>query len=93
MQLLSKKCVVKDWDKIDFITTRVVNYSDQGSVNRDGTPFSVSYDADISLMSDIIETAVLKHSGVLADPYPPDCELCSFGDNGVDFLLEFWTKN
>lgn len=90
MQLLSKKCVIKDWDKIDFITTCVVNYSDQGSANRYEAPFSVSYDADISLIPDIIETAVLKHSDVLADPYPTDCELRGFGDSGIDFLLEFW---
>ena len=34
----------------DFITTRVVNYSDQGSANRYEADFSVSYDTDINLV-------------------------------------------
>ena len=76
----------------DFITTRVVNYSDQGSANRYEAPFSVSYDTDINLVPDIVEAAVAKHPGVLAKPYPPDCELRGFGDSGVDFAVEFWVS-
>ncbi|WP_294230354.1 mechanosensitive ion channel domain-containing protein [uncultured Shimia sp.] len=76
----------------DFITTRVVNYSDSGSANRYEAPFSVSYDTDINKVPDIIETAVAKHPGVLNDPFPPDCELRGFGDNGVDFAVEFWVE-
>ncbi|KPU84991.1 mechanosensitive ion channel protein MscS, partial [Marinosulfonomonas sp. PRT-SC04] len=59
----------------DFITTRVVNYSDSGSANRYEAPFSVSYDTDINKVPAIIEAAVAKHKGVLDTPYPPDCEL------------------
>ena len=76
----------------DFITTRVVNYSDSGSANRYEAPFSVSYDTDINKVPDIIEAAVAKHPGVLNDPFPPDCELRGFGDNGVDFAVEFWVE-
>ncbi len=76
----------------DFITTRVVNYSDSGSANRYEAPFSVSYDTDINLVPAIIEAAVSKHPGVLADPFPPDCELRGFGDSGVDFAVEFWVE-
>ncbi len=76
----------------DFITTRVVNYSDSGSANRYEAPFSVSYDTDINKVPDIIEVAVAKHPGVLNDPFPPDCELRGFGDNGVDFAVEFWVE-
>ncbi len=76
----------------DFITTRVVNYSDQGSANRYEAPFSVSYDTDINLVPDIIEKAVSQHPEVLSKPYPPDCELRGFGDNGVDFAVEFWVN-
>ena len=74
----------------DFITTRVVNYSDQGSANRYEAPFSVSYDVDINIVPDIVEKAVATHSKVLDEPYPPDCELRGFGDSGVDFAVEFW---
>ena len=76
----------------DFITTRVVNYSDQGSANRYEAPFSVSYDTDINLVPGIIEEAVSKHSEVLDKPYPPDCELRGFGDSGIDFAVEFWVN-
>lgn len=76
----------------DFITTRVVNYSDSGSANRYEAPFSVSYDTDINLVPAIIEAAVATHPDVLDDPYPPDCELRGFGDSGIDFAVEFWVN-
>jgi small-conductance mechanosensitive channel len=76
----------------DFITTRVVNYSDSGSANRHEAPFSVSYDTDINLVPPLIEAAVAKHPEVLDLPYPPDCELRGFGDNGIDFAVEFWVN-
>ncbi len=76
----------------DFITTRVVNYSDQGSANRYEAPFSVSYDTDINLVPDIVEAAVARHPGVLDAPFPPDCELRGFGESGVDFAVEFWVE-
>ena len=76
----------------DFITTRVVNYSDGGSANRYEAPFSVSYKTDINLVPDIIEKAVAKHPDVLDAPYPPDCELRGFGDSGIDFAVEFWVN-
>jgi small-conductance mechanosensitive channel len=76
----------------DFITTRVVNFSDQGSANRFEVPFSVHYDTDINKVPDIIEAAVSKHPSVLQAPFPPDCELRNFGDSGVDFAVEFWVN-
>jgi small-conductance mechanosensitive channel len=76
----------------DFITTRVVNYSDSGSANRYEAEFSVSYDTDINLVPDIVERAVATHAGVLDKPYPPDCELRGFGDSGINFAVEFWVN-
>ncbi|MFY0623070.1 MAG: mechanosensitive ion channel [Pelagimonas sp.] len=76
----------------DFITTRVINYSDQGSSNRYEVPFRVSYDTDINKIPDIIEAAVAKHPEVLDTPFPPDCELRNFGDSGVEFAVEFWVN-
>ncbi len=76
----------------DFITTRVVNLSDQGSANRYEAEFSVSYDTDINLVPDIIEQAVSTHPDVLQMPEPPDCELRGFGDSGIDFAVEFWVN-
>lgn len=76
----------------DFITTRVVNYSDSGSANRLEVPFSVSYDTDINRIPALIEAAVAAHPNVLAAPEPPDCELRGFGDSGIDFAVEFWVE-
>lgn len=76
----------------DFITTRVVNYSDAGSANRYEAPFSVSYDVDINRVPDIVERAVATHPDILSLPYPPDCELRAFGDSGVEFAVEFWVN-
>jgi len=80
----------------DFITTRVVNYSDSGSANRYEAPFSVSYDTDINIVPGIIEEAVGKLDFVLSGgeggELDPDCELRAFGDSGVDFAVEFWVN-
>ena len=76
----------------DFITTRVVNYSDSGSANRYEAPFSVSYDTDINKIPPLIEAAVSTHPEVLDAPYPPDCELRGFGESGIDFAVEFWVN-
>lgn len=76
----------------DFITTRVINYSDQGSANRIEVAFSVSYDTDINRVPAIIEAAVATHPGVLQNPEPPDCELRGFGESGIDFGVEFWVN-
>ncbi|MCP5037771.1 MAG: mechanosensitive ion channel [Rhodobacteraceae bacterium] len=76
----------------DFITTRVINYSDSGSANRFEAPFSVSYDTDINKVPALIEAAVAKLDFVLEEPDRPDCELRGFGDSGVDFAVEFWAS-
>ncbi len=76
----------------DFITTRVVNYSDSGSANRLEAEFSVSYDTDINLIPDLVQKAVLKHPGVLSEPELPDVELRGFGDSGINFAVEFWVE-
>lgn len=76
----------------DFIITRVTNFSDGGSANRYEAAFSVSYDTNINLVPGIVEPAVAALADVLDDPFPPDCELRSFGDSGIDFAVEFWVN-
>ena len=76
----------------DFIVTRVVNYSDAGSAKRYEAPFSVAYDTDINRVPALIEAAVAALPFVLQQPDPPDCELRSFGESGVDFACEFWVN-
>lgn len=76
----------------DFITSRIINWSDAGSGNRYAVDFSVSYDTDINKVPDIIVAAVSKHPSILEEPEPPDCELAGFGDSGIDFSVEFWVE-
>ena len=76
----------------DFITTRVVNYSDSGSANRYDAEFSVSYDTDINLIPEIVGQAVAALDFVLETPEPPDVELAGFGDSGINFVVEFWVE-
>ena len=76
----------------DFIVTRVTNYSDSGSANRYDVAFSVSYDTDINTVTGIALPAVAALDFVLDAPMPPDIELDGFGDNGIDFIVEFWVS-
>lgn len=76
----------------DFITSRIINWSDAGSGNRYAVDFSVAYETDINKIPELISEAVAKHPAVLDTPEPPDCELAGFGDSGVDFSVEFWVE-
>ena len=99
VKMTARACVLETFDgrwilvpNEDFITTRVVNYSDQGSANRYEALFSVSYETDINLVPDIIESAVAKLPFVLKDPEDPECELRGFGESSVDFGVEYWVS-
>lgn len=76
----------------DFITTRVVNYSDSGSANRYTAEFSVSYDTDINQIPKIVGDAVAALDFVLVEPEAPDVELDGFGDSGINFAVEYWVE-
>ena len=97
VKMTARACVLETFDgkwivvpNEHFITTRVVNYSDQGSANRYEALFSVSYETDINTVPAIIEAAVGKLPFVLQAPDGPDCELRGFGESSVDFAVEYW---
>ena len=97
VKMTARACILETFDgrwivvpNDHFITTRVVNYSDQGSANRYEAPFSVSYETDINRVPEIIETAVTALPFVLQEPDGPDCELRGFGESSVDFAVEYW---
>lgn len=97
VKMTARACILETFDgrwivvpNEDFITTRVVNYSDQGSANRYEAPFSVSYDTDINRVPGLIQEAVAALPFVLTAPEAPDCELRGFADSGVDFAVEYW---
>ena len=99
VKMTARACILETFDgkwivvpNEHFITTRVVNYSDQGSANRYEALFSVSYETDLNLVPDIIERAVSKLPFVLQSPDGPDCELRGFGDSSVDFAIEYWVS-
>lgn len=99
VRMTARACVLETFDgkwivvpNDHFITTRVVNYSDQGSANRYEAPFSVSYDTDINRVPEIIEAAVATLPFVLKEPDGPDCELRGFGESSVDFAVEYWVS-
>ena len=99
VKMTARACVLETFDgkwivvpNDHFITTRVVNYSDQGSANRYEAEFSVTYDTDINRVPAIIETAVAALPFVLKKPDEPDCELRGFGESSVDFAVEYWVN-
>jgi small-conductance mechanosensitive channel len=73
-----------------FITSEFVNWTKTDLRQRYEVSFSVAYDTDLHAVPPLIEAAVASHPSVLSDPEAPDCELRGFGDNGVNFSVEFW---
>ncbi len=97
VRMTARACILETFDgkwivvpNEHFITSRVINYSDQGSANRYEAVFSVSYDTDINRVPAIIEAAVGALPFVLQAPDGPDCELRGFGESAVDFAVEYW---
>jgi small-conductance mechanosensitive channel len=99
VRMTARACILETFDgkwivvpNEHFITSRVVNYSDQGSANRYEALFSVSYETDINKVPAIVEAAVAKLPFVLQAPDGPDCELRGFGESSVDFAVEYWVS-
>ncbi len=99
VKMTARACVLETFDgrwivvpNDHFITTRVVNYSDQGSANRYEAAFSVSYETDINTVPEIVERAVAALPFVLTAPDGPDVELVAFGESSVDFAVEYWVQ-
>lgn len=76
----------------NFIVSRVVNYSDAGKLHRYSASFSVSYETDINPLPELIETAVAQLECISASPSGPSCELVAFGENGIEFEVEYWVS-
>lgn len=78
-----------------FIANTFVNWSHKDAKQRYRVDFSVAYKTDIHALVDSIKAAVSAHPQVLSgEQYPieerPDCEIDSFGDNGINMFVEFW---
>jgi small-conductance mechanosensitive channel len=99
VKMTARACVLETFDgkwivvpNDHFITTRVINYSDQGSANRYEVTFSVPYEIDITRVPDLVCSAVARLPFVLPAPEAPDVELRGFGESGIDFAVEYWVS-
>lgn len=75
-----------------FITTSFTNWTHEDPRQRYEVPFAVSYDTDLHRVPPLITEAVMSHPQVLREPEEPDVELHGFGENGVNFAVEFWVS-
>jgi small-conductance mechanosensitive channel len=80
-----------------FITCLFTNWTHKNKKQRYRVDFSVGYKTDVRSMVALIKTAVATHPQVLSgEDYPieerPDCEIDSFGDNGINMFVEFWME-
>ena len=80
-----------------FITLSFVNWTHKNKKQRYSLEFSVSYDTELHEMLRLVKDAVASHPKVLSGPdlpteEQPDAEISSFGDSGVNILVEFWME-
>ncbi len=78
-----------------FITSTFTNWTHNNNKQRYSLNFSVAYKTDLPAMFDIVRDVVASHPKVLSgDATPleerPDAEIESFGDSGINILVEFW---
>ncbi|MDG2293219.1 MAG: mechanosensitive ion channel [Methylophilaceae bacterium] len=80
-----------------FITGSFTNWTHKNKQQRYRVDFSVGYKTDVRSMVELIKAAVATLPQVLSgEEYPieerPDCEIDSFGDNGINMFVEFWME-
>ena len=78
-----------------FITLSFVNWTHNNKKQRYSLEFSVAYKTDLHAMLQLVKEVVTSHPEVLSGPElpveeQPDAEISSFGDSGVNILVEFW---
>lgn len=80
-----------------FITTAFTNWTHNNRKQRYPIVFQVAYSTDLEKLFEIVRDVVASHPQVLSgDDVPieerPDAEIQSFGDSGIDILVEFWME-
>ncbi|NND49432.1 MAG: mechanosensitive ion channel [Rhizobiales bacterium] len=81
-----------------FITSAFVNWTHNNRKQRYALNFQVAYNTDLEVMFETIRETVASHPQVLSgdavDPAErPDAEIESFGDSGINILVEFWMED
>ena len=99
IKMTARACIIETTDGCwlmvpndNFITSRIVNYSDAGKAHRYEVPFAVAYDTDITRVPALVEAAVAALPFYLRPPLRPARELKGFGESGVDFIIQFWVN-
>ncbi|MBT3808550.1 MAG: mechanosensitive ion channel [Rhodospirillaceae bacterium] len=80
-----------------FITTTFVNWTHYNQKQRYSLNFQVAYDTDLEAMFEIVRETVQSHPKVITGDDLPiaeraDAEIESFGDSGINILVEFWME-
>jgi small-conductance mechanosensitive channel len=80
-----------------FIVSVFTNWTHNNKKQRYAIEFSVAYKTDLEPMFDIIRKVCSSHPQVLSgESVPieerPDAEIASFGDSGINILVEFWME-
>ena len=80
-----------------FITTAFTNWTHNNKKQRYPLHFQVAYGTDLEKLFEIVREAVASHPRVLSgDDLPlaerPDAEIESFGESGINILVEFWME-
>ncbi len=81
-----------------FITSQFINWTHKNKKQRYDLTFSVAYNTDLHALFKLVREVVASHPQVLSGKdYPleeqPDAEIKSFGDSGVEILVEFWMED
>ena len=80
-----------------FVTSTFVNWTHADIKQRYSIEFQVAYDTDMEKLIALLVPLVASHPQVISgdDCKPeeqPDAEISSFGDSGVNILIEFWME-
>jgi small-conductance mechanosensitive channel len=80
-----------------FITTAFTNWTHNNKKQRYSLHFQVAYGTDLEKLFEIVRGVVASHPSVLSgDDLPiaerPDAEIETFGDSGINILVEFWME-
>jgi small-conductance mechanosensitive channel len=80
-----------------FITTSFTNWTHKNKKQRYSIDLQVAYSTDLHKLFPILREVVSSHPKVLSGPDLPieeiaDAEIKSFGDSGVNILIEFWME-
>lgn len=81
-----------------FITSQFTNWTHKNKKQRYALEVSVAYNTELHSLFTLLRQVVSSHPQVLSGAdYPveeqPDAEIKSFGDSGINILIEFWMED